>query len=93
MTTARIPAATWRFLLILSLSWAACGQSGTPLDADTRQKIDSISVVQIRTARAEMDSLCGIERRVALPRLVDSIKQKRLNEIRNQLKSVPGYPR
>lgn len=67
----------------------ACGGSGAPLDAGTRQAIDSIAAVEIRQARLEIDSLCKIERTTTLPRLVDSIKQKRLREIREQLKTVP----
>ncbi len=66
-----------------------CGGPNTPLDADTRQKIDSISAAQIRLARAEMDTLCQRERDTTLPRLIDSIRQKRLSEIQQQLKTVP----
>lgn len=67
----------------------ACGGPNTPLDAGTRQAIDSIAAAEIRQARMEIDSLCGVERRTVLPRLVDSIKQKRMREIREQLKTVP----
>lgn len=71
------------------LSLAACNNPNTPLDAATRNAIDSISSAQINLARVELDSLCEQRRRTELPRLVDSIKQKRLREIQEQLKSVP----
>ncbi|GAB4493634.1 MAG: hypothetical protein OHK0019_18010 [Saprospiraceae bacterium] len=67
----------------------ACSRSERPLDADTRQAIDSISSVQISLARKEMDSLCQQRRLTELPRIVDSIKQKRLQEIERQLKTIP----
>ena len=69
-------------LLLLLLSLSACGGPDTPLDANTRQKIDSTSAAQIRLARAEMDSFCAVERKTTLPHFIDSIKQKRLEEIR-----------
>lgn len=68
---------------------AACGNPNTPLDAGTRQAIDSISAAETRKARVEIDSLCNIDRSTVLPRLVDSIRQKRLREIQEQLKTVP----
>lgn len=67
----------------------ACGGSGAPIDANTRQRIDSTSAAQIRLAREELDSLCILKRSSLLPQLVDSIKQKRLSEIREQMKTVP----
>lgn len=67
----------------------SCSRSERPLDADTRQAIDSISSVQISLARKEMDSLCQQRRLTELPRIVDSIKQKRLQEIERQLKTIP----
>lgn len=68
----------------------ACGGgSTTPLDAGTRQVIDSIAAAEIRQARLEIDSLCQLERTTTLPHLVDSIKQKRIREIQEQLKTVP----
>lgn len=67
----------------------ACGGGGAPLDAGTRQTIDSIASAEIRQARADIDSLCKTERTNTLPRLVDSIKQKRIREIQEQLKTVP----
>ena len=73
----------------LCFSLAACGGPNTPLDAGTRQVIDSIAAAEIRQARMEIDSLCKLERSTVLPRLVDSIKQKRLREIQEQLKTVP----
>ena len=78
-----------RPLLLLLLLASACGSPNTPLDADTRQAIDSISLAQINIARSEMDTLCSQRRLTELPRLVDSIKQHRLQEIQEQLKTVP----
>jgi len=68
---------------------AACDSVGAPLDAGTRQRIDSTAAAQIRLTRLELDSLCARERSTELPRLVDSIKQKRLQEIERQLRTVP----
>lgn len=76
-------------LLLLLPLFSACGGSGTPLDADTRQAIDSISTAQINLARKELDTLCQQRRAREMPHLVDSIKQKRLHEIQEQLKTVP----
>ncbi len=68
---------------------AGCDSASTPLDADTRDRIDSLSAMGIRQAHQEMDSLCQLQRKTVLPHLVDSIKQKRLREIEQQLKTVP----
>jgi hypothetical protein len=82
-----------RFKVAVFLFWcgllASCDGADTPLDADTRQRIDSTSSAQIRLARLEIDSLCLVQRTTVLPRLVDSIKQKRLQEIERQLRTVP----
>lgn len=80
-----LPAACYLLLPLLS----ACGSPNTPLDADTRQAIDSISQAQINIARQELDTLCQQRRLTDLPRMVDSIKQHRLREIQEQLKTVP----
>ncbi|MCB0532771.1 MAG: hypothetical protein H6574_21335 [Lewinellaceae bacterium] len=76
-------------ITVFSLLVAACGNSSTPLDAGTRQRIDSTAAAQIRLAREELDSLCKLQQKTVLPRLVDSIKQKRVREIQEQLKTVP----
>lgn len=73
----------------LLMVFTSCSHSERPLDANTRQAIDSISSVQITLARKEMDSLCQQRRLTELPRIVDSIKQKRLMEIERQLKTIP----
>jgi hypothetical protein len=75
--------------LLPLLLFIACNNPDTPLDADSRQAIDSISSSQISLARMELDSLCRQRRVTELPRLVDSIKQVRLREIQEQLKTVP----
>ena len=69
--------------------FAACDSANAPLDAGTRQQIDSTVAVQMRLTRIELDSLCAVQRSTELPRLVDSIKQKRLQEIERQLRTVP----
>ncbi|MBK9336745.1 MAG: hypothetical protein IPM98_09180 [Lewinellaceae bacterium] len=76
-------------MFCLCVLWAGCGGPGAPLDANTRQQIDSTAAAQIRLARTELDSLCVVQRTTVLPRLVDSIKQKRLLEIERQLRTVP----
>ncbi len=73
-------------LLLLPL---ACGSPNTPLDADTRETIDSISAERVRLAGLALDTLCQQRRTTELPRLVDSIRQVRLREIQEQLKTVP----
>lgn len=79
-----------RFILpLLCFCAIACGSSNTPLDAGTRQAIDSISSLQIRQARVELDTQCAARRRTELPRLVDSIKNERIREIQQQLRTVP----
>lgn len=76
-------------VVVFSLLLASCGNPNTPLDADTRHLIDSTSASQIRIVRKEQDSLCESQRQTVLPKLVDSIKQKRMREIQEQLKTVP----
>lgn len=68
---------------------SACGSSNTPLDADTRSRIDSIANAQIAKAQMEHDSLCKAAEIAQLPHLVDSIRQIREREIQEQLKAVP----
>ncbi|MBL7776222.1 MAG: hypothetical protein JNK89_09480 [Saprospiraceae bacterium] len=71
------------------LSLLACEGVNTPLDATTRQRIDSTSAAQIDLARTELTELCSLQRTTLLPVLIDSIRQKRLSEIQQQLKTVP----
>ncbi|TNE61190.1 MAG: hypothetical protein EP344_06370 [Bacteroidetes bacterium] len=78
-----------RLGIVIALALAACGNPNTPLDAGTRRLIDSTSAAQIRIARDSLDSLCQVQHTTVLPLLVDSIKQKRLHEIEQQLKSIP----
>ena len=72
-----------------ALCLMACGSPNTPLDASTRIRIDSIVNVQISRAQLEQDSLCKLAQVTQLPHLVDSIKQIRLREIEEQLKTLP----
>lgn len=84
------PVAASRLIsLACCLLLAACGSPDTPLDAETRQTIDSIAVVRINLLRSEMDTLCNQRRVAELPHLIDSIKQHRMREIQDQLKTVP----
>jgi hypothetical protein len=78
-----------RHLYLLLPFWAACNAPGAPLDADTRLYIDSTVVAQSRRAQAEIDSLCRLSRNTELPRLVDSLKRHRLQEIEEKLKTIP----
>jgi hypothetical protein len=82
--------AKWhRFLPLLYFAVAGCGTADRPLDADTRQRIDSITYAHINLARREMDSLCAAQQTGAMQPLIDSIKQVRLREIEEQLKTIP----
>lgn len=67
----------------------ACKNSNAPLDADTRERIDSISNAQIKASQIELDSVCLAAQKTTLPVLVDSIKKIRLSEIEQQLKTIP----
>ncbi|MCC6283150.1 MAG: hypothetical protein IT262_21260 [Saprospiraceae bacterium] len=69
--------------------WLACGSAETPLDANTRQAIDSLTTAEIRVLRVELDSQCQRDRLTIVPQMVDSIKQVRLREIDAQLKTIP----
>lgn len=77
------------FLIVTVVLLAGCGNSNTPLDADTRSRIDSIANVRIALAQKENDSLCKAAQTTILPQLVDSLKKERLREIQEQLKTVP----
>ncbi len=77
------------FVPTLALLFCACGATETPLDADTRKAIDSISTVRIRIVRASLDSLCRQNRVTVLPHMIDSLRQVRVSEIERQLKTVP----
>lgn len=76
-------------LLLLLPLLTACGSGATPLDSDTRLRIDSIAGAQTRLVQTEIDSLCKSQRITLMPSLVDSIKQVRLREIEEQMKTVP----
>ena len=79
----------YKILFCALLSAAACGTPDKPLDADTRQRIDSIASAQMVQARKEVDSTCLELHTTLLPRLVDSIKQVRQQEIAEKLQSIP----
>lgn len=67
----------------------ACNDPRAPLDANTRQRIDSVSTTQMRLTKQRIDSLCLLREKTELPRLVDSFRQIRMQEIEAQLKTVP----
>ena len=75
------------FALIGVLS--SCEVHNAPIDAETRSRIDSISNARIAQTQLEYDSICRSAMKRELPRLVDSIKKVRLEEIREQLRTVP----
>ncbi len=77
------------FALVSVCSWLSCGSAETPLDANTRQTIDSLATAEIRLLRVELDSQCQMARVTVLPQLVDSIKQVRQREIEAQLRTIP----
>ena len=77
-------------LLIAALFFLpACGGPDAPLDAGTRQRIDSIAAAQIRETSLLLDSVCQAQRTVQLPLLMDSIRQVRLREIEEKLRTIP----
>lgn len=77
------------FPIVAAILLAGCGNANTPLDADTRSRIDSIANVRIALAQKENDSLCKAAQTTVLPHLIDSLKKERLREIQEQLKTVP----
>ncbi|MDX1911140.1 MAG: hypothetical protein SFV22_06635 [Saprospiraceae bacterium] len=88
MRNASFPVLVFFGLLLLSGA-TSCGSPNTPLDADTRLRIDSISNAEIGRANLLHDSLCQLARTTVLPQLVDSIKKVREREIQEQLKTIP----
>lgn len=77
------------FLALALLTLTACETGPPPLDAADRLRIDSTSAAQIRQVRSEIDSSCRGKRTTELPRLVDSIRQVRVREIQEKLKTIP----
>jgi hypothetical protein len=76
-------------LLGSGLFLSSCDNVNAPLDANTRQKIDSSVVAQNKLILKEVDSLCKVQHTTVLPQLVDSIKKVRVKEIEKQLESIP----
>jgi len=76
-------------LLVLCFSPACGNPPEPPLDASTRQRIDSLSATQIRALRTVLDSQCLADRRTQMPHLMDSIRQLRMREIEEKLRSIP----
>jgi hypothetical protein len=76
-------------LLLLLCFLSACNAPETPIDADTRHRIDSIAAERIRELRTELDSACSRATRTEIPHLVDSIKKERVREIEEKLRNLP----
>ncbi|MBK8556384.1 MAG: hypothetical protein IPL65_11735 [Lewinellaceae bacterium] len=78
-------------VLFFCLLWLFSCENATqkPIDGKTRQVIDSLSGVAQRDAKTVVDSLCQDLNRQEMPRLIDSIKQIRLQEIAEKMKTVP----
>jgi hypothetical protein len=72
------------FVLSLFLL-SACNRLEEPLDAKTRDTIDSISNAQIQRLERELDSLCRADQPRKLPHLVDSLLIVRKKEIEQLL--------
>lgn len=75
-------------LTIVGVSFS-CGVRETPLDAETRIRIDSIVNAQIARLQVMHDSLCSAAQTNLLPKLVDSIAHIRREQVQRQLKSIP----
>lgn len=75
-------------LLLLLFLLANCGGGQRPLDADTRQRIDSLSYVRTNQLRVQLDSACSAQRPQALVQVVDSIRRVREQEIAEQLRTI-----
>jgi len=71
------------------VSCLSCGDLSKPIDAETRRIIDSISTSTIQQARLEVDSVFKNAVITKMPQAIDSIRQIRLKEIEEQLKSIP----
>jgi hypothetical protein len=67
----------------------ACGDISKPIEASTRRKIDSIATAEIQKIRLKTDSFYQEARKTTMSQVIDSIKQVRLREIDEQLKSIP----
>lgn len=79
-----------RLLLVLPLLWAACKNAAQkPLDGKSREIVDSLTAEGIRLARKETDSLCLLERKNRMPKVIDSLKQIRLREIEEKMRTAP----
>lgn len=74
--------------LTSALLFGACEGPEKPLDADTRQFIDSVATEHIRLAREQLDSQCKTQHTTVLPRMVDSLKAVRKKEIEEKLRGV-----
>lgn len=83
--------AFFRSILALAVGSAlpSCGSQDTPLDAETRIRIDSIANAEIARSQVMHDSLCRAAESTLLPKLVDSIARLRREQIQRQLKTIP----
>lgn len=79
-----IPVLCWLLLAI------ACGGPNTPLEADTRERIDSLATAAMRDVRVRLDSQCLLDRRQVMPQMVDSLVAVRRAQIEEKLRNVPN---
>jgi hypothetical protein len=68
----------------------ACSDlSKKPLDAASRRAVDSLATLGIQQTRLQIDSIYKDARVSRMPQVLDSIRQQRLREIEEQLRSIP----
>ena len=73
----------------LLIVWLSACNGKVPLDAPTRNAIDSTATAHIAKARVEIDSMCAVTEQNKMPFWIDSIKKIRLQEIEEKLKTIP----
>jgi hypothetical protein len=76
-------------IFLIIILFVSCGESNVPLDAEARRMVDSLASAEIGVERRTIDSLCKEQHTHVLPVLVDSIKKVRVEQIKEQLKSIP----
>jgi hypothetical protein len=77
------------FIILAPWVFIHCENNNTPLDAESRQRIDSTVIVTNKATETEIDSLCKISLTTDLNRLADSMKSVRKKEIKSTLNNLP----
>lgn len=77
-----MPALMFSLVVLTSI---ACGNEKEPFTAEARFYIDSVANENIRRLKLESDSLCQINKKDVLPRLVDSIHLLRMRQMQEKL--------